>query len=142
MFNSYVWRTQSGHHKDLSACFGTWTPQNPPAYRGYMDGEAGSMIYEKYAHMADGYDVIIGYIANDGMYQVLTDFFERRITDTALIGSLSALKLGRQYVAITQKACDQIKVIKERSLQKLDLMILKDRSVVRERKASHWLIVS
>lgn len=103
-------------------------------YRGYMDEEVGSIIYEKYAHMADGYDVIIGYITNDRMYQVLTDFFERRITDTALIGSLSALKLGRQYVAITQKACDHIKIKKERPLQKLDLMILKDKSVVRRKE--------
>lgn len=103
-------------------------------YRGYMDDEVDSAMYEKYAHMADGYDVIIGYIANDRMYQVLTDFFERRITDTALICSLSALKLGRQYVAVTQKACDQIKIKKERTLQKLDLMILKDRSVVRRKE--------
>lgn len=44
------------------------------------------------------------------MYQVLTDFFEERITDTALLGSLSALKLGKQYAAITQKACDHITV--------------------------------
>ena len=103
-------------------------------YRGYMDDKTGSVVYEKYAHMADGCDVIAGYIANDRMYQVLTDFFERRITDTALIGSLSALKLGRQYVAITQKACDQIRIIKERPLQKLDLMILKDRSKIRRRE--------
>ncbi|MDY3091230.1 MAG: DUF3990 domain-containing protein [Erysipelotrichaceae bacterium] len=103
-------------------------------YRGYMDDKTGSVVYEKYAHMADGCDVIVGYIANDRMYQVLTDFFERRITDTALIGSLSALKLGRQYVAITKKACDQIRIIKERPLQKLDLMILKDRSKIRRRE--------
>ena len=103
-------------------------------YRGYMDDKTGSVVYEKYAHMADGCDVIVGYIANDRMYQVLTDFFERRITDTALIGSLSALKLCRQYVAITQKACDQIRIIKERPLQKLDLMILKDRSKIRRRE--------
>lgn len=103
-------------------------------YRGYMDDKTGSVVYEKYAHMADGCDVIVGYIANDRMYQVLTDFFERRITDTALIGSLSALKLGRQYVAITQKACDQIRIIKERPLHKLDLMILKDRSKIRRRE--------
>lgn len=103
-------------------------------YRGYMDDKTGCVVYEKYAHMADGCDVIVGYIANDRMYQVLTDFFERRITDTALIGSLSALKLGRQYVAITQKACDQIRIIKERPLQKLDLMILKDRSKIRRRE--------
>lgn len=103
-------------------------------YRGYMDDKTGSVVYEKYAHMADGCDVIVGYIANDRMYQILTDFFERRITDTALIGSLSALKLGRQYGAITQKACDQIRIIKERPLQKLDLMILKDRSKIRRRE--------
>lgn len=103
-------------------------------YRGYLDGEKGSPIYDKYAHMADDYDVIVGYIANDRMYQVLTDFFEGRITDTALIGSLSALKYGKQYVAITQKACNQVKIIKERSLQKLDLLILKDKSIVRRRE--------
>ena len=103
-------------------------------FRGYMDEVKGSMIYEKYAHMADGYDVIVGYIADDRMYQVLTDFFDMRITDTALVGSLSALKLGRQYVAVTQKACDHIRIVKERPLQKLDLMIMKDRSVVRRRE--------
>lgn len=103
-------------------------------FRGYMDEDKDSKVYEKYSHMADGYDVIIGYIADDRMYQVLTDFFEKRITDAALIGSLSALKLGRQYVAVTQKACNQIKIVKERPLQKLDLMILKDRSVVRRRE--------
>lgn len=103
-------------------------------YRGYMDDKTGSVVYEKYAHMADGCDVIVGYIANDRMYQVLTDFFERRITDTALMGTLSSLKLGRQYIAITQKACDQIRIIKERPLQKLDLMILKDRSKIRRRE--------
>lgn len=100
-------------------------------FRGYMDGEEESSLYEKYAHMADGYDVIVGYIADDRMYQVLTDFFERRITDTALIASLSALKLGKQYVAITQKACDQITIHNEKTLSKLELLILRDRSTIR-----------
>lgn len=103
-------------------------------FRGYMEEDKDSKICEKYSHMADGYDVIIGYIVDDRIYQVLTDFFERRITDAALIGSLSASKLGRQYVAVTQKACNQIKIVKERPLQKLDLMILKDRSVIRRRE--------
>lgn len=103
-------------------------------YRGYMDTVKDSDIYKKYAHMADGYDVIAGYIANDRMYQVLTDFFERRITDIALIESLSALKLGKQYVAVTQKACDQIEILSEKPLQKLELMVLKDKSIVRRKE--------
>lgn len=102
-------------------------------FRGYMDNVKGTAIYERYAHMAQGYDVIIGYIANDRMYQVLTDFFEERITDTALLGSLSALKLGKQYVAITQKACDQIMIKKEKMLSQLELMALKDVSIIRRR---------
>lgn len=103
-------------------------------YRGYMDNERSSKLYEKYAHMADGYDVIVGFIADDRMYQVLTDFFEQRITDTALLGSLSALKLGRQYVAITQKACDRIAICKERKLSALELAILKEKSIVRRKE--------
>ncbi|MBQ0059946.1 MAG: DUF3990 domain-containing protein [Lachnospiraceae bacterium] len=103
-------------------------------FRGYMEGEEATPIYEKYAHLADDYDVIIGHIADDRMYQVLTDFFERRITDAALIASLSALELGRQYVAVTQKACDQIRILDEIELSRLELLALKDRSEVRRKE--------
>lgn len=103
-------------------------------YRGYMKGEEESPLYRKYAHMADGYDMITGYIANDRMYRVLTDFFERRITDAALIASLSALNLGKQYVAVTQKACDQIKVINGRELSHLEMLALKEMSEIRRRE--------
>ena len=103
-------------------------------YRGYMDSAKESLLYEKYAHMADGIDVIVGYIANDRMYQVLTDFFEQRITDAALMGSLSALNLGKQFVAVTEKACSRISIRKEKKLSRLELMILKEKSIVRRRE--------
>ena len=44
-------------------------------------------------------------------------FFRISDTDTALIGSISALSLGRQYVAITQKARAQIRIIKESNVE-------------------------
>lgn len=103
-------------------------------YRGYMDNFKNTELYQKYSHLADGYDVVIGYIADDRMYQVLTDFFEGRIMDTALIASLSALKLGKQYVAITEKACNQIKIIKSRKLSKFELMLLADKSEIRRKE--------
>lgn len=103
-------------------------------YRGYLAGAEGSALYEKYAHMADGYDILVGYIADDRMYQVLTDFFEGRITDAALLGSLSALKLGRQYVAITEKACRQIAIKEERQLSMLELRLLQDFSSARRKE--------
>lgn len=100
-------------------------------YRGYMDDIKGTSIYSKYSQMADGYDVIVGYIADDRMYQVLTDFFEKRITDIALIESLSALDLGKQYVAITEEACRHINIIEEENLSGLELLILRDLSIKR-----------
>lgn len=66
--------------------------------------------------LAEGYDMIIGYIANDRMYVVLDRFFHGEITDATLINSLSALKLGKQYVALTRKACEQIKIREEKGL--------------------------
>lgn len=100
-------------------------------YRKQMERVAGTPIYEKYAHFADGYDVIVGYIANDRMYTELARFFNGTITDVALLKCLSALDLGRQYVAITQKACDQIKILEERDLHLLERLALQDKSVER-----------
>lgn len=103
-------------------------------YRKEMEEAKGTPIYEKYAHMADDYDVIVGYIANDRMYTELSRFFNKTLTDAALINCLSALDLGKQYVAITEKACKQIKIIKEESLSQLELSLLKDMSAERRRE--------
>ena len=103
-------------------------------YRKEMESAKGTPIYEKYAHMADGYDVIIGYIANDRMYTELSRFFNRTLTDVALINCLSALDLGKQYVAISEKACKQIKILKEESLSGLELSLLKDMSAERRKE--------
>ena len=100
-------------------------------YRGYMDAYKDTDIYQKYAHMADGYDMIVGFIANDRMYKVMTRFFDKEITDEALLHSLSVLDLGKQYVAINQKACDQIKILAQRPLNKLELKILEEKSIQR-----------
>ena len=100
-------------------------------YRKQMEKVKGTPIYEKYAHFADGYDVIVGYIANDRMYTELARFFNGTITDVALHKCLSVLDLGKQYVAITQKACDQIKILEERDLYLLERLALQDKSVER-----------
>ncbi len=103
-------------------------------YRKEMENVKGTDIYEKYAHMADGYDVVIGYIADDRMYTELSRFFNKTLTDVALINCLSALDLGKQYVAISEKACKQIKILKEEYPSQLELLLLKDMSVNRRKE--------
>lgn len=71
-------------------------------------------------------NLIIGSIANDRMFYVIDNFFVGNITDKALVNSLSALQLGRQYVAVTQKGCDAIRIEKEVSLSYLEKQFVKE----------------
>lgn len=103
-------------------------------YRKQMESAKGTAIYEKYAHFLDGYDLVIGYIANDRMYTELTNFFEGNITDVALLKCLSALDLGMQYVALTPKACKQMKILLERTVEPLELSVLRDMSAKRRKE--------
>ena len=96
--------------------------------RGKMDEANGTELYERYARMAKGYDVIVGSIANDRMFYVLDNFFLGNITDKALVMSLSALQLGQQYVAITEKACRNVKIEVEIDLSHLERDFLRDMS--------------
>ena len=78
--------------------------------------------------------MIVGYIANDRMYTELSRFFNRTLTDVALINCLSALDLGKQYVAISEKACKQIKIVSKQPISYLELAMLKDMSVTRRKE--------
>lgn len=73
--------------------------------------------------------MVVGYIANDRMFVVLDRFFNGEITDMALINSLSALKLGKQYVALTEKACKKIEILDEHELTENDREKLKQQSM-------------
>lgn len=103
-------------------------------FRKEMDNIAGSELYEKYAHLTDGYDLISGYIADDRMYTELARFFRGDITDAALLSCLSALDLGKQYAAISDKACRQVKILKEETLTGLELSVLEQMSTMRRKE--------
>ena len=96
--------------------------------RGKMDEVRGTSLYEHYAAMSNGYDVVVGSITNDRMFYVLDNFSLGNITDKALVMSLSALQLGKQYVAITEKACKQVKIEAEVELSQLERVFLRDLS--------------
>lgn len=70
-------------------------------------------IYKRFEDVRNRFDMIIGYIADDRMFVVLDRFFNGEITDIALVNSLSALKLGKQYAALTEKACKQIEIVEQ-----------------------------
>ena len=97
-------------------------------HRGRMDKINGTAFYEKYSRIDAGKDLVIGSIANDRMFYVLDNFFMGNITDMALVNSLSALKLGKQYVATTEKACAAVRIEREIPLSMMERRFLQDES--------------
>ncbi len=95
-------------------------------HRGKMEKINGTSLYDKYRGMTANKDLVIGSIANDRMFYVIDNFFVGNITDAALVGSLSALQLGKQYVAVTQKACDAVRIEKEIEISYLERLFIKD----------------
>lgn len=95
-------------------------------HRGRMEKINGTTFYNKYRDMTANKDLIIGNIANDRMFFVIDNFFVGNVTDAALINSLSALQLGKQYVAISQKGCDAVSIEAEVSLYYLERLFMKE----------------
>ena len=103
-------------------------------HRGRMDKIKDTVFYNKYSSIDAGKDLVIGSIANDRMFYVLDNFFMGNITDAALVNSLSALKLGKQYVATTENACAAIKIEKEIPISMLERRFLQDESEANRQK--------
>lgn len=101
--------------------------------RGKLERVSGKSLYNKYAELLRNRDLIVGYIADDRMFYVLDNFFEGNITDKGLVECLSTLNLGKQYVAVSPKACSKVRILKEYKLSELELMALRDISEKRRK---------
>ncbi len=93
--------------------------------RGRMEKISGAPFYNRYRDMIAGKDLIVGSIANDRMFYVIDNFFIGNVTDAALIHSLSALQLGKQYVAVSQRGCDAVRIESEVNLSYLERLYMK-----------------
>ena len=105
-------------------------------HRGRMEKIKETSFYKKYQFITADKDLVVGSIANDRMFYVIDNFFIGNITDAALINSLSALKLGKQYVAVTQKGCDAVRIEKEISISYLEKLFMKEISAENREKGT------
>ena len=94
--------------------------------RGKMEKINGTSFYKKYRDMLLNKDLVIGSIANDRMFFVIDNFFVGNVTDKALVNSLSALQLGKQYVAVSQKGCNSVRIEAEVELSYLERLFMKE----------------
>ena len=80
-------------------------------YRGRLGEFADSEIIKELAAQNREADYIVAPIADNRMFEIIDSFIDGEITDVQCRHCLSATNLGNQYVLITQKAVDQIRVL-------------------------------
>ncbi len=89
--------------------------------RQRLESIRGTDLYNKYKHIGDGKDIIIGPIADDAMNTVMRRFVEGKITDVAFFNCIKAIDYGIQYAAKTMEGCSKIEIISERELHGYEL---------------------
>lgn len=101
--------------------------------------------YEKlcarYKAYNESYDVIVGVIADDKMTQVMNLFFAGNMSDKAFIEALQYVKLGKQYVLKTKKACEKerIKILSEHKLTIEEIRVIQTQNTNRKNQLSNLI---
>lgn len=75
--------------------------------RRIIDFSGYRKLRERYEAYNRSYDVMVGLIADDKMTQALNRFYEGILCDRGLAEALQHVKLGKQYVLKTTRACSE-----------------------------------
>ena len=82
-------------------------------FRGWLDKYKNSSVIINIINKIKDCDIIIAPIADNRMFDIITEFVEGIITDEQCRHALSATNLGCQYVIKSNRAVDKIELIKE-----------------------------
>ncbi len=82
-------------------------------FRGWLDDYKECNYIKKILNKIKDIDVIIAPIADNRMFDIITEFIEGNITDEQCKHSLAATNLGFQYVLKTNKTLENITYIRE-----------------------------
>lgn len=114
-------------------------------YIAYNRGYEEILKYEKLTLRYDQYnkqnDIIIGLIADDKMTQVMNLFFSGIMPDKAFIEALQYVKLGKQYVLKTEKACEKkrFNIVSEHKLTDAEKKLIQAQNTNRKNQLSNLI---
>lgn len=81
-------------------------------FRGKLTAYAGHSTIQGILNRLNGVDYVVAPIADNRMFQIIDSFIEGEITDVQCRHCLSATNLGNQYVFLTQRAVDRIRILR------------------------------
>lgn len=82
-------------------------------FRGKLTAYENHPIIQRILNRLNGIDYVVAPIADNRMFQIIDSFIEGEITDVQCRHCLSATNLGNQYVFLTQRAADQIQILRK-----------------------------
>lgn len=93
----------------------------------------------RYKTYNESHDIIVGLIADDKMTQIKNLFFNGIICDKAFIEALQYVKLGRQYVLKTDKACEKerINILGKHKLTNTELKMIQAQNTNRRNQLNN-----
>ena len=80
-------------------------------FRKKLDDYADHPIIQDLLARLEGVDYIVAPIADNRMFEIIDSFIDGEITDVQCQHCLSATNLGNQYVFVTPKALNQVKLL-------------------------------
>ena len=80
-------------------------------FRKKLDDYANHPIIQDLLARLEGVDYIVAPIADNRMFEIIDSFIDGEITDVQCQHCLSATNLGNQYVFVTPKALNQVKLL-------------------------------
>lgn len=81
-------------------------------FRGKLDRYKEHIIIKKLCRRLEDADYIIAPIADNRMFEIIDSFIDGEITDVQCQHCLSATNLGRQYVFVTDRAVENIRILR------------------------------
>lgn len=90
------------------------------------DAKLRNFIMEQYA----GCDLMVGPIADDKMFVMLNRFFENAMTDKGLVKAIACLHLGTQYALKSEKADNNISILREEPINKNNQQFREDMKIM------------
>ena len=82
-------------------------------FRGKLTAYEKHPMIQRILNRLNGIDYVVTPIADNRMFQIIDSFIEGEITDVQCQHYLSATNLGNQYVFLTQRAVDQIQILRK-----------------------------
>ncbi len=96
-------------------------------YRGWIKAYENNQIIKDLIKKIENADIIIAPIADNRMFDIISEYVTGTITDEQCIHALAATNLGMQYVIKSPKALNKLSFIKELYMSKSERKRAKDK---------------